>query len=152
MRLSERIRKGAPYGERGFQLQLGKKSVVMKFVEGAISFQFVLTGNQWEKFLGVLESSFRRPRKADAYAGFIFSVGQPIVCVIKPGRNADSLEGKLGFKVRRPPEREIAAVRKTHWANPVQLDYRGLNFLVKRPRFLRIRSTCLEFERIRLRG
>ena len=149
MRLSERIRRGASFGARGFQLQLSRNSVAMRFVNGEIAFQFVLSRSQWKKFIGVLNSSFRKPTNADAYAGFIFSVGKPIFYVFKPGRTLEALEKKLGFHVSRPPHREVVAIRKTNWADPVQLEYGGVNFYVKRPKFLQVLKICLEFERAR---
>ena len=145
--LSARKDNGAPFGARDFQIQGNGKSVILRFSEGAIAFQFLLTRAQWRKFLGVLKSSVRPPPNADAYAGFIFSVGKPIVSTIKPGKYSERLEKKLGFSVARTPMREIGAIRKLKWADPVILDYRGINFHLRRPRFLRVRKACLEFDR-----
>lgn len=138
---------GAPFGARDFQIQENGKSLILRFSEGAIAFQFILTRPQWRKFLGVLKSSVRPPPNADAYAGFIFSVGKPIVSTINPGKYSGLLEKKLGFSAARTPIREIAAIRKLKWADPVILDYGGINFHLRRGRFLRVRKTCLDFER-----
>lgn len=138
---------GAPFGAREFQIQRNGNSLILRFSEGAIAFQFLLTRVQWRKFLGVLKASVRPPPKADAYAGFIFSVGKPIVSTIKPGKYSELLEKKLGFGVARTSNREIVAIRKLKWADPVVLDYGGINFHLSRGRFMRVRKTCLDFER-----
>lgn len=142
--------KSGPWKRRrapNFQIQRNGKSLILRFSEGAIAFQFLLTQVQWGKFLTVLKSSVRRPPDADAYAGFIFSVGKPIVSTIKPGKYSRRLEAKLGFSVARTPMREVKAIRRLNWADPVILDYRGMSFHLRRRWFLRVRKTCLEFER-----
>lgn len=151
MRLSERIRNGAPFGGRGFQIQMGGKTFVMKFSAGAIAFQFVLSRAQWGRFLNVLKGSFRKPTNADAYAGFIFSVGKPLFSTVKPGKNSETLGRRMGFSMTRTSKREIDAIRKSNWANPVVLDYGGVSFHVRRQRFLQVRKTCLEFEGTQMR-
>lgn len=142
--------KSVPWKSRGapdFKIQRNGKSLILRFSEGAIAFQFLLTHVQWGRFLAVLKSSVRRPPNADAYAGFIFSVGKPIVSTIKPGKYSERLEAKLGFGVARTPMREVKAIRKSNWADPVILDYGGMSFHLRRRWFLRVRKTCIEFER-----
>lgn len=136
----------ATIGDRNFWVSLSGKWVMMDFHQNAVRFHFKLTQTQWRGFVKLLKNGMSHPAGYAACAGFLFSTMEPIYYSAERTSRNISI-GKQQTTTTPNPKRELQAMKRTHWSNPVTLGYENMCFFISRDYFLNIRDICLKASR-----